>query len=120
MPAAALANGIALVRDDYVATSTFEAFNQLISNVLLDLVVINYGESGGCPICSKHFVKLADLIAKVPDLFPVDRQRFAQYLRTRLLAFRNHVVLCEARDGRIEVAPKIFKVLRTQAAPITW
>ena len=77
MPAAALANSIALVCDDYVASSTFEAFNQLISNVLLSLVVVNYGESGGCPICSKHFIELADLIAEVLDLFSVDRQRFA-------------------------------------------
>src|SRR5436190_2874306 len=114
MPAAALANGIALVRDDHVVSSTLEVFNQLISNVLLDLVVINDGESRGCPICSKHFIELADLIAEVLDLFSVDRQRFAEYLRARLLTFRNHVVLCEARDGRIEVAPNVFEVLRTR------
>src|SRR6516164_7390439 len=99
MAATGLANGIAFVRDDHVVTSTLEAFNQLISNVLLNLVVVNYCESRGCPICSKHFIELAHLIAEVLDLFPVDHQRFAEYLRARLLPLRDHVVLCETRDG---------------------
>ena len=47
MPAAALANGIALIRDDHVITSSLEIFNEVISSVLLDLGVIDNGESGG-------------------------------------------------------------------------
>src|SRR4030095_4603075 len=102
MAAAALAYCIALVRDDYVVTLTLEVFNQVASNVLLDLVVINDGEYSDCAIGPKHFVELADLIAEVPDLFSVDHQRFAEYLRARLFALGNHVVLCKARDGGIE------------------
>src|SRR5262249_15985443 len=118
MPAAALAYGIALIRYDHVVTPTLEVFNQFISNVLLDLVVINYSELGGCPMCSKHFIELTNLIAEVPDLFSVDRQRFAEHLCARLLTLRDHVVLRETRDGRIEVARNELKVLWTQTAPI--
>ena len=101
--AAPLADSLAQEGNDHVVAATFEVINQLGSDVLLDLVVINYGELGDYPIRSQHFIELADLIAVVGNLLSVDRQRFSEYLRARLLALGYDVVLCEPRDSWIVV-----------------
>ena len=116
--AAPLAYSLAQEGYDHVVAATFEVINQLGSDVLLDLVVINYGELGDYPIRSQHFIELADLIAVVGNLLSVDRQRLSEYLRARLLALGYDVVLCEPRDSWIVVLWNVPKVFFAQAASI--
>src|SRR5262249_11275332 len=73
MRTAPFAHSLAQERHNYVIASTFEVLNQLGPNVLLYLVVVNYGQLRGYSIRSQHFIELPDLIAEVGDRFSVDR-----------------------------------------------
>jgi len=50
-----------------------EVLNQFIPNVVIEFILVNYSELSSYSICSQHFIKLTDLIAKVSDLFSVER-----------------------------------------------
>jgi len=118
MRTAVFANCLAQESDDDVIASTFEVINQFGSDVMLGLVVVNYRELCDYPIGPQHFIELTDLITVVGDLFSVNRDGLSKNLGARLLALRYHVVLCEARNGRIVVLGNIPKVFLAQAASI--
>src|SRR5215472_9888359 len=116
--AAALAYRLAPVVDDHIITATFEVVDKLGTDVLLCLAVVDDGEFGDCAVGPEHLVELADLVTEVSDLLAVDRYRLAQYLRARLLALADHVVLGKARKRRIETARNVLEIFRAQTGPI--
>jgi len=49
-----------------------EVLNQFSPNVVVEFIFVSYSEISRYSICSQHFIKLTDLIAKVSDLFSVE------------------------------------------------
>src|SRR5690242_4831490 len=108
MSGAVLTYSLPLVGDDHIVTPALQVFNQIGPNILLRLTVINDNKLSRKAIRPEHFVELTELITEVLNLLSIDRHRFAENLSTCFLAFGDHVVLCEARDGGIEGAWDIF------------
>jgi hypothetical protein len=113
-----LANRLAPVRDDHIVTTAFEVFNQVGSNLLFRLLVINDNESSAKAMCLEQLIELARLKAVVLDLLSVDGYGFPKNLCSGLRAFCEYVVLGESWDGGVESARNVLEVFCTKAAPI--